>query len=157
MGVLIRLAIENDLVELVELYNEVTLDLHRKGINQWDYPWDFNKIRKEIISKTLFVLELNEELIGTFSICHIEELANLKLQERCYYLAKIALLPKCQGSGFGAQIIQFASAKANEAEVSLYLDCWAGNEKLKKFYLKTGFVLIGDFPENDYYISIFKY
>ncbi|WP_088012228.1 GNAT family N-acetyltransferase [Gottfriedia acidiceleris] len=41
--------------------------------------------------------------------------------------------------------------------VSIYLDCWAGNDKLKQFYQNYGLKQLGDFPENDYYISIFKH
>jgi hypothetical protein len=39
----------------------------------------------------------------------------------------------------------------------LYLDCWAGNKKLRNFYSNAGFDFIGDFPEEDYMISVFKY
>ncbi|GAA0180924.1 hypothetical protein SH2C18_35360 [Clostridium sediminicola] len=38
-----------------------------------------------------------------------------------------------------------------------YLDCWAGNEKLRTFYLKAGFDFCGDFPEDNYMSSVFKY
>jgi hypothetical protein len=40
---------------------------------------------------------------------------------------------------------------------TLYLDCWAGNEKLKEFYFNNGFEYVGDFPEEDYFISVFKF
>lgn len=40
---------------------------------------------------------------------------------------------------------------------AIYLDCWAGNEKLKSFYSNAGFNYCGDLPEEDYKISIFKY
>ncbi len=39
---------------------------------------------------------------------------------------------------------------------NLYLDCWAGNKKLRNFYLESGFIYMGDYPEDDYYISIYK-
>ena len=40
--------------------------------------------------------------------------------------------------------------------VTVYFDCWAGNDFLKKFYSENGFEYMGDFPEEDYYVSAFK-
>jgi RimJ/RimL family protein N-acetyltransferase len=40
---------------------------------------------------------------------------------------------------------------------TILLDCWAGNEKLRAFYEKSGFKLLGEFPENDYEIAVFYY
>lgn len=44
----IRLAKLYDLQQLLYILNTVTLDLRQKGIHQWDYPWDHNKIANQI-------------------------------------------------------------------------------------------------------------
>lgn len=41
----IRLAKLDDLQQLLYILNTTTLDLQQKGIHQWDYPWDNNKIK----------------------------------------------------------------------------------------------------------------
>ena len=40
---------------------------------------------------------------------------------------------------------------------TLYLDCRAGNKKLRDFYSKSGFDFMGDFPVADYMVSVFVY
>jgi len=84
----------------------------------------------------------------------VDTLADLQPEPRSKYLYQIAILPEYQGKGIGKQITTFAQGLA---DLAVYLDCWAGNEKLKKFYTETGFKYLGDFPEEDYFISIFKY
>lgn len=157
MKEIIRLGEATDLTSLVELYNEATLDLLAKGINQWKYPWYSKHVKKDIVNKKIFVLENNDKIIGAFSISNPSGLEYLQINRNNKYLSKIALLPKYQGKGFGAKILKFAIKFASDEGTNLYLDCWAGNNKLQEFYRENGFVHIGDFLENDYYISIFKY
>ena len=58
-----------------------------------------------------------------------------------------------QGKGLGKVLIQTAIENSTK---NIYLDCWAGNSKLKEFYENNGFKYIKDIKENDYFISIFK-
>ncbi|MGV2941336.1 GNAT family N-acetyltransferase [Mesobacillus sp. LC4] len=64
--------------------------------------------------------------------------------------------PEYQGKGYGSVITSWSCQYARQLVEELYLDCWAGNEKLKNFYSENGFEYVGDFPEEDYYISVFK-
>lgn len=45
--------------------------------------------------------------------------------------------------------------RAKEGAGIVVLDCWAGNGKLRAFYERVGFVLHGEFPEEDYRIAVF--
>lgn len=153
----IQLAELEDLQSIVEIVNEVTLHLHKKGINQWEYPCDLLEIREDIHNRVLYKVEYDNKLIGTFTVRNINNIGVYKLEESSKYLARIAISPEFQGKGIGALIIEFAISIARESGVSLYLDCWAGNLKLREIYAKHGFQHLGDYPENDYFISIFKY
>ncbi|WP_454099323.1 GNAT family N-acetyltransferase [Metabacillus sp. SLBN-84] len=73
------------------------------------------------------------------------------------YLSQLAILPAHQGKGIALYITEFACSYAMSVKKKIYLDCWAGNEKLKNFYLKAGFDFQGDLPEGDYSISIFTF
>ena len=53
-------------------------------------------------------------------------------------------------------MMEYSLTLSKKLELLLYLDCWAGNDKLKNFYLNNGFKHVGDFPEEDYFISVFK-
>ncbi|MFB7155756.1 hypothetical protein [Lysinibacillus sp. NPDC056232] len=62
----IRLAKIDDFSQLLYILNEVTLNLQQKGIHQWEYPWDKNKIINQLKNNFLYVLLVEEEIIGTF-------------------------------------------------------------------------------------------
>lgn len=153
----IRKAKTEDLREVLIVLNETTLNLHQKGINQWDYPWMEKEIKKEIENGSTYVLTNDERVIGTFQIREIDSLSNFPLHSSSMYLARIAILPEYQGKKLGSKITSFTCTFAGRLKKSLYLDCWAGNKKLKEFYTENGFIYLGDFPEEDYMVSIFKY
>ncbi|MDZ5471298.1 GNAT family N-acetyltransferase [Bacillus sp. 31A1R] len=153
----IRLAIEEDLKSILSVLNESALHLQRKGINQWSYPWNSQVILTEVSANHAFVLTKEDFVIGTFFIHEIKELSDLAIEADSKYLSKVALMPEYQGKGLGKMITDFAQSYAKTSRKALYLDCWAGNEKLKKFYLRNGFEFVGVFPEEDYFISVFKF
>jgi hypothetical protein len=49
----IRLAKAEDLEQVLNVLNDVTLDLQKKGINQWSYPWN-REIIENAIKNILF-------------------------------------------------------------------------------------------------------
>jgi ribosomal protein S18 acetylase RimI-like enzyme len=153
----IRSAAQDDLLEVVNILNKAAQDLHSKGINQWDYPWDEKEILQQIHSKYLYILSKDEVSIGTFGIRELHHLSDCEIEQGSQYLFQIAILPEYQGMGYGEAITDWACTFARDNNSTLYLDCWAGNEKLKRFYRENGFQWIGDFTEEDYYISVFKY
>lgn len=149
---MIRLATVDDLSNIEKLLNDVTLNLHKKGIEQWDYPWTLNSI------DGLYVLEKDETIIGTFSIMNLND--NIKFpfgNTRDLYLHTIAIHPSYQKNNLGLNIIQYVNDISKALDVDIYLDCWNGNSNLKKFYSNAGLDICGIFPENDYEICIFKF
>lgn len=154
---IIKLAGINDLTQILEVLNKVTIALQNKNINQWSYPWDseyiFNAIRKNNSYKLLH----NENVIGTFFIEAIDKIGEYSVEPNSLYLSKIAIIPEYQGKSIGSKITDFACTSAQKLNKILYLDCWAGNIKLREFYSKNGFQYIGDFCEEDYLISIFRH
>lgn len=151
----IRTAEITDAGNIINLLNKATLHLHEKGINQWDYPWNPNEIKQEINSGHVYVISENDLITGTFSIMSIDELSTADIEKKSGYLYRIALFPEYQGKSLGLKIINYASDYLKKLNKPLYLDCWAGNERLKSFYKNAGFEYLGDYPEKDYFISVF--
>ncbi|MDR2976957.1 MAG: GNAT family N-acetyltransferase [Streptococcaceae bacterium] len=149
--VLIRKARIEETQEITDVLNVVTQDLLRKNIHQWTQPWNESEIIAEINQEQLYVLENENKILGTFAIKEKSCLSSLDLTNGSYYLYQIAILPICQGNGLGGEILKFAERHFEK----VYLDCWAGNAKLKDFYSQNGWDYLGDFPENDYFISVF--
>ncbi|WP_280771599.1 GNAT family N-acetyltransferase [Salipaludibacillus daqingensis] len=153
----IRLARIKDLQRILYILNETTFVLKQKGMNQWNDPWDENKITDQIINNNSYVFILNNEIVGTFCIHKINNINELSVEPESKYLSQIAMLPTYQGRNLGSKITDYACSLVRGLNKSLYLDCWSGNKKLKEFYTNSGLEYIGDFPEEDYFISIFRY
>lgn len=65
--------------------------------------------------------------------------------EHCGYIAFFYLFPQLRGQNFGVQLLGGAvSALRREGATALRLRCAPYNEKAQKFYLRQGFVKIGD-------------
>jgi GNAT superfamily N-acetyltransferase len=152
----IRLAELNDKDSIVELLNKVTLHLHGKGVNQWTYPWNADEIKQDIENELVYVLVLEDLIIGTFSIKDTDDINTDLIEHGNKYLYRIAILPEYQGKNRGLNIIRFSLDYSRNMGKSLYLDCWAGNEKLRSFYSSTGFDFMGNVQEEDYFVSVFK-
>lgn len=153
----IKLAEEDDIKIIVELLNKVTLNLHQKNINQWTYPWDFEELNADIKNRNVHVITADKLIIGTFSLKDMDDNVLHIIKPNNLYLYRIAILPVYQGKNIGLYAVNYACETSKHLRKILYLDCWAGNVKLKNFYLKAGFDYCGDFPEEDYMISVFKY
>lgn len=153
----IRLATLNDHQQVLDVLNKVTLNLHQKGINQWDYPWHANECSIDIKKNYAYVLLIEDKIVGTFFIKDIDCLSDLKIYSKSKYLYQIAILPDYQRNKLGSVIMNYACSLATDVNKALFLDCWSENDKLKKFYVNNGFESQGDFPEENYFITIFKY
>lgn len=152
----IRQANKSDLQELLHVLNEATLHLLQKEIHQWEYPWDEEKISTQLYNHGTYVLLEEKKIIGTFYITEINRINDLSVEQNSKYLSQIAILPAYQGRNYGSYIIEFACSLVGELNKAMYLDCWAGNKKLKAFYGRK-LEYVGDYPEEDYFISIFRY
>lgn len=153
----IRLANIEDKDVIVDLLNKVTLHLDKKGINQWSYPWDSMEILEEIRMKHIYVLISDKVIVGTFSIKNTDYVDVSLIESKNNYLYRVAVLPKYFGKNLGLEMVNYAMKLSRQMKLSLYLDCWAGNNKLREFYGGSGFEFLGDVQEEDYMISVFKY
>lgn len=142
--------------DLAKLLNIVTDDLHQKSIFQWEYPWKLAEIENDIIRNKVFLLLDDGKIIGTYGLKTLD--SNPWVSEndlKSQYLYRIAIHPEYQRKGIGVKLINHALGLSKQYHLDIYLDCWAGNRKLKAFYSSMGFRYVGDFPENDYQISVY--
>lgn len=154
MNIEIRKAAISDIDRIVNLINLTSENLITKGINQWKYPCDRKEVTEEIEEGRVFLLKNDGEIIGSYSIKGLSTFDVICLNQPAKYLYRIIIAPKYQGKKFGDQIIQHLREENLEGK-DIYLDCWAGNDKLKKFYTGNGCRYLGDFPEEDYWISVY--
>jgi len=143
---------------IIHVLNSATLELLEKNIQQWTYPWSKEIIEEELLNNHVYVVLDEETVIGVFFIRPVIKNEHPAIMlENHLYLYRIAVRPDYQSKGVGEEICGAAFSIAKEAKKTIYLDCWEGNETLKKFYSSTGFKYCGNFPEEDYWISVFKF
>ena len=150
----IVLANESNAYEIYYILSKAKEKLNKKGIEQWKEGWDINDIKKKCKLGLFYVFYDKGNIIGCYSIEKNANIEWIENKEKEYtYLSLLCLLPDYQGKGLGKVLLQSAFENSNKI---IFLDCWAGNNKLKKFYESNGFKYIKDTKENDYFISIFK-
>lgn len=158
MNLSIQKAVLSNAAALTALLNETVADLHRRGIRQWESPWDSEEICREIGQGRVWAAWGGGTLAGTFSLKPLESAGWLPDSAKPggqWYLYRVEMHPSRQGKGEGRTLVQFACQLAKAAKKDLYLDCWAGNDALRRFYTSAGFDTIGIFPEENYKISVF--
>lgn len=148
---------EDEFQEVVDLLNEVSSDLVLKGIHQWPSPWESSLLKRAFYEEEVCVCREQGSLIGCFFIRRMKKLHDLSIEKESLYLSKIAIRPAFQGKSIGSKILQHAKMYARKQNTAMYLDCWAGNEKLNAFYSAQGLEYVGDFAEEDYFIHIYRY
>lgn len=82
----IRLSSVDDLKQVLYILNTVTLYLIEKGNNQWEYPWDEERIINQIKNNFFYVLLANDEIIGVFCIYEIDNINDLPVDEISFHI-----------------------------------------------------------------------
>lgn len=153
----IKLASIDDQFNILTLLNDVTKKLLSLNIMQWEYPWDIKVVEQDIVNGYQYIVIEDNKIIAAFSLkdMPINYWTNVESNNQMY-LYRIAVDPSYQGRNTGINICDWVLNYANQNKKEIYLDCWAGNEKLRTFYEKAGFHYVSDFSEEDYFVSVFR-
>ncbi|MFJ7726774.1 GNAT family N-acetyltransferase [Neobacillus sp. NPDC097160] len=139
-------------IELIELkavirfYAEITADLRRKGINQWDrfYPNRFI-VKSDIKMGNLFGLSTDKKIIGAVAVDTNEskKYRELKWEDedgKPLMIHRLAVHPDYQGKGYGKQLLQFAEDYSlRNGYSSIRLDVFSLNSGAVKMYERAGY------------------
>ena len=82
MNLSIQKAALPDAFPVAGLLDEVTIQLHQRGILQWEYPWDPNKIKEDIRLGRVWACWDDSFLAGTFSLRPPQRLCTLPIRQR---------------------------------------------------------------------------
>ena len=152
---LIKKATAENLADILDVLNATTQKLLAKGVMQWEYPWDEKVVAKDIADGLFYVGELDEKIIGCLGLKKFEN-NPFNNDTTGMYAYHLAVHPQYSGKGHSKLLCQFIHDYAKENNTTVYFDCWAGNTFLKSLYTGAGFEYMGDFPEEDYFVSAFK-
>ena len=142
---------------LLDILNRATNKLLEKGVRQWTSPWKMELVNQAIEAGEQFLAVENGEIVAVFRLSDKSTNPAVEaIRPGNLYLSQLAVDALRQNLGVGKQVMQQVLAEAAEQNKTLYLDCWAGNKKLKAFYEDCGMQSLGDFPEDNYYITVFR-
>ncbi len=127
-----------------------------KGIYQWNehYP-SKEAFEKDIERKELYILEIDNELVGMIVISTFMDEEYLPIEwltpnQNNNYIHRLAVHPDFQGKGYAQQLMDFAENDTKEKGfASVRLDTFSQNKRNQKFYETRGYQKLGDifFPK----------
>jgi ribosomal protein S18 acetylase RimI-like enzyme len=133
----------NQLPALLELFEAARAWHMKLNVNPWP-PFEATLIEKDIADAALFALIEDDRLIGTVTIYDSDPLI-WSDKKPAYYIHRLATARECMGRGIGSRIVAEVERLGKDAgKQSLRLDCWADNEKLKRYYESLNFVRLHD-------------
>ncbi|MGL5439917.1 MAG: GNAT family N-acetyltransferase [Filifactoraceae bacterium] len=150
----IRKATKSDLDQVENLYNELCdyLDEHENypGWKKGVYPIR-DDAEKGLRENTLFVVQKDENIVGTFVLKHEPEEGYKDVEwltindySHIYVINTLAVHPKHLKYGIGGEILKFIENVAKEEKcISLRLDVVKGNLPAELLYQKNGYHFIG--------------
>jgi GNAT superfamily N-acetyltransferase len=126
--------------------------LQSRGIDQWKPGRFGEEVRQTIAAGDLFVARRGGALVGCF-LLETEEPPSVtrwlveqrRVSSRGAFLARLAVARDAAGRGLGVELLNSACAIAAQLGLSyLRLVCVAGNDRLRRYYMKAGFAYCGD-------------
>jgi ribosomal protein S18 acetylase RimI-like enzyme len=138
------------LPKVTQFYAEVTSDLRKKGINQWDrfYPNRFI-MKRDLKKGTLFGFKEVNQLIGAVVLDQDESKQYRKLQwndhsGRPLIIHRLAVHPLHQGKGLGKRLLTFAEEYAlKKSYTSIRMDVYSQNPGAVGMYESAGYQVRG--------------
>jgi GNAT superfamily N-acetyltransferase len=137
---IIRIAAENDLPGILELYAQPELD-DEQILDINEAKAIFDKMKK-YPDYHVYVAEIDGKIVGTFALAIMDNLAHMG--SKSGLIEDVAVLESLQGQGIGKQMMNFAINICKEK--SCYKVCLSSNLKRQnahKFYESIGFKIHG--------------
>jgi GNAT superfamily N-acetyltransferase len=167
----IRPATEAELGDVLSVLDEAAAWLQSIGVTeQWpasfsaDAAW-VERLRRGIENEQVYVAHDGGTAQGCFRLLNEDGAIWQDASRRYVYLHSLAVRRASAGRGVATAMLDFAvQVAASHGAEELRLDCWAGNERLMRYYLDAGFELRGQhhvaidngvWGKSDYWVAKF--
>ncbi|WP_335571210.1 GNAT family N-acetyltransferase [Neobacillus vireti] len=135
-----------ELKEVLQFYREISSDLRKKRIHQWDryYPNRFI-IKADLKKGNLYGILSDKKLIGAVVVDtnQSKKYQELNWEDRegnPLVIHRLAVHPLNQGKGYGKQLLQFAEEYAViNGYTGIRLDVFSVNDGAVKMYERAGY------------------
>lgn len=139
----------------VPIITQIRNDAHAKKVAYRDYTWGkegdgFSEswIRNNVSQKEVYVVELENTPVGTFSLV-LDEDSHWGLREpTAGYVHGLSVRENFNGRGLGSFMLDWCANKVSGLNRRFVrLDCAVQNPKLCAYYESLGFSRVGLYPE----------
>lgn len=157
-----------DAQAIVDLSSEVQIALTASGSLQQIGPLDLQDVQKAIAAGHCYAIKNDAGLVGcAFAkpmtpLVIAEEYGDQSLNISHHvnpwlYMHSIMLRPGLSGHGLGRVLVDgvVRCIELKHTRGTIFLDCWAGNDKLKAFYKRVAFDFVQNVPQRDYEVALF--
>lgn len=156
-NLIVKKAEYTDIPALLDILNSATQKLLSKGVQQWEYPWDEEIVKSYIDKNEFYIAFYNDNPCGCFGLKKYVPNRFVPEDVDGEYWYHLAVHPDYDRLGIGYMLCRWVQEYSKQTGTTIYFDCWAGNKSLRNYYSFNGFEHIGDFPEEDYFVSAFRY
>ena len=134
---------------VLDQFKEAALSISKKNINHWQY-WKnppiekVNWVKEGLDNKEFYFIEsLEADIMGMVRILKKDLLYWEEKKDKALYIHSLVVKEKFSGLGIGKQVINTIEKESKNCDY-LRLDCDAKNPKLCNYYIKQGFVKVGE-------------
>ena len=156
-NLIVRKATATDIDAVLNILNGATQKLLAKGVQQWEYPWDEEIVKSYVNKDEFYIAFYNDNPCGCFGLKKYVPNRFVPKDMDGEYWYHLAVHPDYDRLGIGYMLCRWVQEYSKQTGTTIYFDCWAGNKSLRNYYSFNGFEHIGDFPEEDYFVSAFRY
>lgn len=158
----VRRAMPDDALWIVDLSARVQAALTASGSLQQIGPLPLESVRVAINAGNAYIMEVAQRPVGSVLVDPLADddpsVRKWKVQKfpgPFWYLHAFMLAPQEQGKRLGLDFLAGVRRLVTPTSGTIFLDCWAGNEKLRDFYQRAGFTFHDVFAEQDYKVAVF--
>ena len=151
----VRKALKEDIPRLMDILNSATLKLLKKGVQQWEYPWDEKTVTSFVEKEEFYIVLQGISPRGCFGLRDFSENYFCKEDKTGLYWYHLAVHPDYDRGNCGQTACLWVQNHSRLIGRKIYFDCWAGNKSLVNYYTFMGFMPLGEFPEEDYFVAAF--
>lgn len=163
---IIRLADEQDISQILELISFTVKNMNENGINIWNtsYP-TITHISSDIEERQLYLIEENggKEILGIAALkseqpIEYEKISNFK-KRKFKLMKRLCIHHKFQNQGYGKKIAQFLEESTKSLGFdSIRLDTWSDpkNAKVHSFYEKMGYEKKGELEIEEKWFFVYE-
>lgn len=141
-GMEVRLAVLDEVDELLDVLADASQWLLSRGINQWPTRFDRDFIAQGIEREETYIARAEGEVAGTITLQLEDPVFWPSASGDSLYVHRVAILRRY--FGLGRLLMRWAEGRATDLRrTRLRLDCWDQNLPLRRYYEGLGFKLEG--------------